>query len=137
MEKELQTIETKQIIERRQAGGRFVVSLPIKVEWHDSDSGHRVVEDGLTENIGPDGTLIHLPRRLPRVGSQVELSVFFTEGDSQIAQTTAEVLRLERNAAHPQAALRVLDEHEIWLQNVYENDEIRLAAVGTPDEYDD
>ena len=50
--------------EERRMELRFMVALPIRVEW-DDESGERVVVDGTTENVGPDTTLVHLPRVLP------------------------------------------------------------------------
>ncbi len=104
---------TKNLETERRTGGRFVVSLPIKVEWTD-ETGSSVLEEGMTENVGADGTLIHLPKRLPRVGSKVQLAVFEVEGKGQIAAAEAEVLRLERNPAHPQVALRLVDSLDDW-----------------------
>jgi len=128
---------TKESQTERRHGGRFVVSLPIRVEWDDDEGGGRIIEAGMTENVGHDGTLIHLPRTLPRVGSHVQLSVFEVEGSEQIASAKAEVLRLERNAAHPQAALRLVEEIEAWRKNVFDNEDVKLIAEGNPDEYED
>lgn len=120
----------------RRNGSRFMVSLPIRIQWND-ESGQRIVEEGVTENVGPDGTLVHLPRRLPRVGSRVEIAVFEIDNQAEVMQTEAEVLRIERNIAHPQAALRVVEAVEKWRVNVYENENIKLAAIGTPETYEE
>ncbi len=120
----------------RRASSRFVVSLPIRVEWKD-DEGQHIVEEGLTENVGPEGTLVHLPRALPPVGSQVKLVVFEVEGKKEVVKVEAEVLRLVRNAAHPQAALKLIKPLEKWLKNVYESEAVKLLAEGTPDDYED
>ncbi len=45
----------------RRQGARHVVAFPIRLEWKD-ESGSAVVEEGLTENVGPTGTLVYLPR---------------------------------------------------------------------------
>ncbi len=87
--------------ERRQ-GGRHVISFPIRVRWKD-ENGKEVIQEGLTDNVGPHGTLVYLPRHLPLVGGKVHLTV--TENPDDEVSVTAEVIRLERNAAHPQAAL--------------------------------
>jgi hypothetical protein len=127
---------TKNLEPERRTGGRFVVSLPIKIEWMD-ETGKSVLEEGLTENVGVDGTLVHLPKRLPRVGTKVQLAIFEVEGKGQIAAAEAEVLRLERNVSHPQVALRLIDSFEDWRVKVFESEDVRIAAVGTPEEFDD
>ena len=43
------------MIERRR-GERYVIAFPVRAKWKDAD-GREVVEDGLTENVGPNGTL--------------------------------------------------------------------------------
>lgn len=120
----------------RRTGGRFAVSLPIKVSWQD-ETGKNVVEEGMTENVGVDGTLIHLPRVLPPVGSQVQIAVFEIERKRQLAAAGANVLRLMRNPAHPQVALKLADSIEDWRVKIFENEEVRLAAIGTPEEFED
>lgn len=127
---------TKNLEAERRISSRFVVSLPIKVEWTD-ETGSSVLEEGMTENVGVDGTLVHLPKRLPRVGTKVQLAIFKVEGKGQIAAAEAEVLRLERNAAHPQVALRLVDSLDDWRASVFENEDVRIAAAGTPEEFDD
>ncbi len=39
-------------------GPRYVAAFPIRAEW-DTDDGVHVVSEGETENIGPEGTLVH------------------------------------------------------------------------------
>ncbi|MDQ3798779.1 MAG: PilZ domain-containing protein [Acidobacteriota bacterium] len=118
--------------ERRHAE-RYLISFPIRVEWK-TDEGNEIVEEGLTENVGQKGALVHLPRRLPAVGSEVNLIV--TENPSDQVAVTAQVLRLERNAAHPQAALRLTGETDDWEKKVYEY-AAQIVASQKPDEMDD
>jgi hypothetical protein len=101
----------------RRGGDRYVISFPIRVRWKD-DSGKPMTEEGLTENVGPSSTLIYLPRHLPTVGSKVELTV--TENVRDEVTVKAEVIRLERNAAHPQAALMLTDQLRAWKKKVWE-----------------
>src|SRR5205814_10676064 len=68
-----------QITETR-SGPRYVAAFPIRAEW-DTDDGVHVVSDGETENIGPEGTLVHLLRELPPVGSRVNLLVLGEDGE--------------------------------------------------------
>ena len=56
------------------SGPRYIAAFPIRAEWDTADGVH-IVSDGETENIGPDGTLVHLQRELPPVGSRVSLLV--------------------------------------------------------------
>ena len=126
---------TKDLEAERRISSRFVVSLPIKVEWTD-ETGSNVLEEGMTENVGVDGTLVHLPKRLPRVGTKVQLAIFKVEGKGQIAAAEAEVLRLERNAAHPQVAFQLTDSLRLWKKRVWEYAAETLAAA-KPEEFED
>jgi hypothetical protein len=120
-------------MEERRRSDRFVVSFPIRVEWKD-ENGINLLEEGLTENVGVGGTLIHLPRLLPNVGSEVNLTIL--EDPKNEITVTAQVLRLERNAAHPQAALMLTDNKEIWEKGVWEY-AADLIANEKPEEWDD
>jgi hypothetical protein len=117
-------------------GPRYLASLPVQVEWDTQDGAH-IVAEGTTENVGPEGTLIHLQRDLPDVGSRVQLRVLGGEG--QKLQVVTEVLRLERNAAHPQAALQLLDAMDEWRGLVWEPAAPRVSepAVSAEDEEED
>jgi hypothetical protein len=120
------------MIERRK-GERYVVSFPIRLEWKMED-GSEMIEEGLTENVGLAGALVHLPRKLPSVGSEVNLVV--TENPSDLVSVTAQVLRLERNAAHPQCALMLTDETGDWETKVYQY-AAEIVAAQKPEEADD
>jgi len=93
------------------SGPRYLVSFEVRAEWDEPEGSH-VVSEGTTENVGPEGTLVHLPRKLPQVGSRVRLQVQGEDG--QKLQVVAEVLRIERNAGHPLAALQLLGATEEW-----------------------
>jgi hypothetical protein len=117
------------------SGQRYVVSFPVRAEWDTSDGVH-IVSEGETDNVGPDGTLVHLQRDLPPVGSRVNLLVLGEEGER--LRVIAEVLRLERNPGHPQAALQVLGETDEWRGLVWEQAAIQVASPEDDhDEYDD
>ena len=98
-------------------GPRYLASLPVRAEW-DTEEGAHVVAEGTTENVGPEGTLVHLQRELPDVGSRVQLVVFNKEGEK--LKVVTEVLRLERNVAHPQAALQLLGAADEWRGLIWE-----------------
>ncbi len=119
--------------EERRRGNRYLVSFPIRVEWND-ENGEKRVSEGLTENVGVTGTLIHLPRHLPNVGNEVSLTV--TEKPSNEVTVMAQVIRLERNAAHPQVALMLTDEEELWEKEVW-NYAGELLAAEKPEEFED
>lgn len=120
-------------MDERRSAARFSISFPIRVEWK-GEKGEAMVEEGLTENVGRSGALVHLPRKLPVVGSKVNLTV--TENPSNEVTVTAQVLRLERNAAHPQAALMLLSGTRSWEKHVWKYAGSILAAQ-KPDDYDD
>lgn len=118
--------------ERRQ-GSRHVVSFPIRVRWKNED-GKVVVEEGLTENVGLNGALVYLPRMLPTVGSKVDLTV--TENTKEEVTVAAQVIRLERNAAHPQVALTLTEGIRTWKKKVWDLAAETVAGI-KPEEVDD
>ena len=93
-----------------------------------------MTEDGLTENVGVNNALIYLPRQLPTVGSKVDLVV--TENPKDEVSVTATVIRLERNAAHPQVALTLVDGVRAWKKKVWEHAGATIAAE-KPEEFDE
>ena len=99
------------IFTEHRSGPRYVATFPIRAEWDTADGAH-VVSEGETENVGPEGTLVHFQRELPPVGSTVNLLVLGDDGEK--LRVIAEVLRVERNPAHPQAALQLLGETDEW-----------------------
>ncbi|MCB1025244.1 MAG: PilZ domain-containing protein [Acidobacteria bacterium] len=116
----------------RRVGERYNISLPIRLIWKD-ESGHEVMEEGLTENVGPKGALVYLPRNLPQVGSSVNLVV--TDQAEEVS-VTAEVLRLERNASHPLAALMLTKSIRLWKEKVCDY-AAKVLAEQQPEELDD
>ena len=114
----------------RRNGSRYAISLPIRINWKD-ENGKEITEEGLTENVGPNGALVYLPRHLPTVGSKVTLTV--TENADDEVQVTAQVIRLERNAAHPQVALHLTDSIRVWKKKVWE---VAAAIVAAQKPYD-
>lgn len=118
--------------DRRQST-RYNISFPIRVTWKD-EHGREVVQEGLTENVGQQGTLVFLPRALPAVGSKVNLTI--TENAEDEISVTAQVIRLERNAAHPQAAFQLTDSLRLWKKKVWEYAGSILAAE-KPESFDD
>lgn len=115
----------RQIEAETRSGPRYLVSFEVRAEW-DEPEGFHVVSEGTTENVGPEGTLVHLPRKLPQVGSRVRLEVQGEDG--QKLQVVAEVLRIERNAGHPLAALQLLGATEEWKGLIWEPAAPRVVA---------
>jgi PilZ domain len=99
------------------SGPRYLVSFEVRAEWDDAGGTH-ILSEGTTENVGPEGTLVHLPKKLPDVGSRVRLEVHGEDGKT--LQVIAEVLRIERNPGHPLAALQLLGETEEWRGLIWE-----------------
>lgn len=120
-------------MQERRHGARYVVSFPIRARWRD-DEGKEVIEEGLTENVGPAGTLVYLPRKLPTVGAKVELTV--TENADDEVTVTTQVIRLERNAAHPQVALNLTEGMRIWKKKVWSM-AAEIVAGQKPDDLDE
>jgi len=118
------------------SGPRYLVSFEVRAEWDEPEGAH-VVSEGTTENVGPEGTLVHLPKRLPDVGSRVRLEVHGEDG--QTLHVVAEVLRIERNPGHPLAALQLLGATDEWKGLIWEPAAPRVAAPKPviPDDEDD
>lgn len=108
------------------SGPRYVAAFPIRAEWDTSDGDH-IVAEGETENIGPEGTLVHLQNSLPPVGSRVNLRVLDDKGEK--LSVIAEVLRIERNPVRPQAALQLLGETDEWRGLVWREAEIKMSEA--------
>jgi hypothetical protein len=121
----------RQISAELRTGPRYLASLLVRAEW-DTEEGKHIVAEGKTENVGPEGALVHLQRELPDVGSRVQLLVLNEEG--QKLQVVTEVLRLERNAAYPLAALQLLDAVEEWRGLVWEPAAPRVTQPETDEE---
>ena len=100
---------TRHVETENRSGPRYLASLEVKAEW-DEPSGTHIVAEGTTENVGPEGTLIHLPRQLPDVGSRVRLEIIGESGER--LQVIAEVLRIERNPGHPLAAKAFIESRD-------------------------
>ncbi|HEY3039558.1 MAG TPA: PilZ domain-containing protein [Pyrinomonadaceae bacterium] len=119
----------RQIDAEIRSGPRYLVSFEVRAEW-DEPGGTHVLSEGTTENVGPEGTLVHLPRRLPDVGSRVRLEVQGEDGKK--LQVIAEVLRIERNPGHPLAALQLLGETDEWKGLIWEPAAPRVTAPPPP-----
>jgi hypothetical protein len=114
------------------SGPRYVATFPIRAEWDTADGAH-IISEGETENVGPEGTLVHLQRDLPPVGSHVNLLVLGDDGEK--LRVIAEVLRIERNPAHPQAALQLIGETDEWRGLVWHEAQIQMNEAD--EDYDD
>jgi len=111
------------------SGPRYLVSFEARAEWDEADGTH-ILSEGTTENVGPEGTLVHLPKKLPEVGSRVRLEVHSEDGHT--LKVIAEVLRIERNAGHPLAALQLLGETDEWKGLIWEPAAPRVAPPPPP-----
>lgn len=116
------------------SGLRYVHAFPIRAEW-DTSEGVHIIAEGETDNVGPEGTLIHLQRDLPPVGGRVNLLVLGDEGEK--LRVVAEVLRVERNPSHPQAALQLLGETDEWRDLIWEEAAIKMAEADEVYDEDD
>jgi hypothetical protein len=119
----------RQIETETRTGPRYLVSFEVRAEW-DEPGGAHILSEGTTENVGPEGTLVHLPRKLPEVGSRVSLEVQGEDGTK--LQVVAEVLRIERNPGHPLAALQLLGETDEWKGLIWEPAAPRVTAPPPP-----
>jgi len=111
------------------SGPRYLATFEVRAEW-DEPGGAHIMSEGTTENVGPEGTLVHLPKKLPDVGSRVRLEVQSEDGNK--LQVVAEVLRIERNPGHPLAALQLLGETDEWRGLIWEPAAPRVAPPPPP-----
>ena len=96
--------------------GRILANMPVRASWVDSESGEKIVVDGLTENVGENSTLVNL-EVLPPVGSEVKLRILEDEDSKQsIIEVQTEVIRVERDPSKPLAALSVVQNLKKWKQ---------------------
>ena len=119
----------REIETETRSGPRYLVSFEVRAEW-DEPGGTHIMSEGTTENVGPEGTLVHLPRKLPDVGSRVRLEVHGEDGKT--LQVVAEVLRIERNPGHPLAALQLLGETDEWKGLIWAPAAPRVAPPPAP-----
>jgi hypothetical protein len=111
------------------SGPRYLAAFEVRAEW-DEPGGTHILSEGITENVGPEGTLVHLPKKLPEVGSRVRLEVHGEDGHT--LQVVAEVLRIERNPGHPLAALQLLGETDEWKGLIWEPAAPRVTPPPPP-----
>ena len=116
------------------SGPRYLAAFEVRAEW-DEPGGAHILSEGITENVGPEGTLVHLPKKLPEVGSRVRLEVHGEDGHT--LQVVAEVLRIERNPGHPLAALQLLGETDEWRGLIWEPAAPRVAPPPPPSTEED
>ena len=116
------------------SGPRYVAAFPIRAEW-DTSEGIHIIAEGETDNVGPEGTLIHFQRELPPVGGRVNLLVLGDDGER--LRVIAEVLRIERNPSHPQAALQVVGETDEWRGLIWEEAAIKMSEADNDYDEDD
>ena len=96
--------------------GRILANMPVRASWVDSESGEKIVVDGLTENVGENSTLVNL-EVLPPVGSEVKLRILEDEDSKHsIIEVQTEVIRVERDPSKPLAALSVVQNLKKWKQ---------------------
>jgi hypothetical protein len=96
--------------------GRILANMPVRASWVDSESGEKIVVDGLTENVGENSTLVNLDV-LPPVGSEVKLRILEDEDSKHsIIEVQTEVIRVERDPSKPLAALSVVQNLKKWKQ---------------------
>lgn len=95
--------------------GRILANMPVRASWVDSESGEKIVVDGLTENVGENSTLVNLDI-LPPVGSEVKLRILEGEDNKPIIEVQTEVIRVERDPSKPLAALSIVQNLKKWKQ---------------------
>ena len=57
---------TRQMETEIRSGPRYLAAFEVRAEW-DEPGGAHILSEGITENVGPEGTLVHLPRSYRRL----------------------------------------------------------------------
>lgn len=90
---------------------RIMAKLQVHVSWKDETNGKSFSVYGTTENVGETSALINVDI-LPKVGSNVKICLM--DDDSTVVETSATVIRVERDPSKPQAALSILKNLKEW-----------------------
>ncbi len=93
---------------------RVLARLQAQVSWEDEDGNRKVSILGTTENVGENSALVNL-EILPKVGSSVKLRLI--NENNTIIETSAEVIRVERDPSKPQAALSIVENIKKWKES--------------------
>ena len=96
---------------------RIQARLQATVTWNDDSGKDSITIQGTTENIGGTSALINL-NVLPKVGSKVHLRL--SDEGNEIIETSAEVIRVERDPGKPQAALAITGNTDKWQEKALE-----------------
>lgn len=110
---------------------RILAVVPIEAEWTDSRSKKKIKAVGETQNIGESTALVNI-HPLPQVGDEIKLKVSF-EGKT-LAETKAEVLRIQRDLVQPLAALSIVDAEEKWETAVWGEAQAIATSQMIPEE---
>lgn len=94
---------------------RILARLQAQVSWEDEDGNQKFSILGTTENVGENSALVNLDI-LPKVGSSVKIRL--SDENQTIIETSAEVIRVERDPSKPQAALSIVENIKKWKDNV-------------------
>lgn len=90
---------------------RVAARLQAQVSWEDEASKERISILGTTENVGETSALVNLDI-LPHVGSSVKIRLM--DENKTIIETSAEVIRVERDPGKPQVALNIIENLKKW-----------------------
>ncbi|MGI8669622.1 MAG: hypothetical protein ACR2J3_07180 [Aridibacter sp.] len=90
---------------------RVLARLQAQVSWEDENSNEKFSILGTTENVGETTALVNLDI-LPHVGSSVKIRLM--DENTTIIETSAEVIRVERDPGKPQAALNIVENLKKW-----------------------
>ncbi len=90
---------------------RVLARLQAQVSWEDENNNEKISILGTTENVGETTALVNLDI-LPHVGSSVKIRLM--DENNTIIETSAEVIRVERDPGKPQAALNIVENIKKW-----------------------
>jgi hypothetical protein len=102
-------------VERTPVHERIMANLRVQASWLDQTTGESVLIEGTTENVGESSALVRF-ETLPPVGSEVHLRVI--DEERTLIDTSAAVIRVQRDPSKPLAALSILENINAWREDV-------------------
>jgi hypothetical protein len=102
-------------VERTPVHERIMANLQVQASWLDETTGKSILIEGTTENLGETSALVCF-ETLPPVGSEVHLRIL--DEERTLIDTSAAVIRVQRDPSKPLAALSIVDNIKAWKEDV-------------------
>ena len=121
------------MIQERRAAQRYAIAYQVLLRWTMND-GTVMEQTGMTENVGPHGCLVYIPRNIPPIDVRISVEVF--SGTPDVVVSAGDIVRIERNAAHPQVALNIVEGAPAWEQGVWKRAAVESETLNVESDED-